>query len=147
MEWWQPSEYTKFVWHASVLSVVLHFCVFCCHQTTIWPLQGTCLQFHHPYLSCLHFVLNTVCSKSSIFKECTEESKLSPPLKLSGIKTDCIFVLRWGVVIHNFKPFSKTWVYFVLKVIAVLLQRTENQRIEFFTEIFVSYSSLVWNMI
>jgi len=38
-------------------------------------------------------------------------------------------------------------VCFVLKVIDILLYRTKKQRIEFFTEIFVSYSSLVWNMI
>jgi len=147
VEWWQPSKYTKFVWHASVLSVVLHLCVFSYHQTTVWLLQGACLQFHHPYLSCLHFMLKTVCSKFGIFKECTEKSKLFPPLKSSHIETDYSFGLRWDVVIHNFKLFSKTWVCFVLKVIDILLYRTKKQRIEFFTEIFVSYSSLVWNMI
>jgi hypothetical protein len=114
---------------------------------TVWPLQGACLQFHHMYLSCLHFMLKTIYSESGIFKECTEKSKLSPPLKSSGIETDYIFGLRWDVVIHNVKPFSKTWVYFVLEFIDIVLKRTEKQRIELFTEIFVSYSSLVWNTI
>lgn len=50
-------------------------------------------------------------------------------------------------MIHNVKPFSKTRVYFVLEVIDILLNRTEKQRIEFFTEIFVIYSSLLRNMI
>ena len=74
--------------------LVLHFYVFSCHQTTLWPLQGTFLQFHHPYVCCLHFVLNTVCSKYGISMECTEKSKLFPPLKSFGIKTDYIFGLR-----------------------------------------------------
>jgi len=127
MEWWQPSEYSRFVWHASLLSVVLHYRVFSCHQTTVWPLQGTCLQFHHLYLSCLHFMLKTVGSKSGIFKECTEKSELSLPLKSSGIETDYIFglfpklecILFWRLYIYYCRGLRNKGLNSLLKYLSV----------------------------
>lgn len=130
------------------------FCIVCglrcyafssCHHNTLWPLQVTFLQSYNPYLSCcLHFVLNVICSNSGIFKYCAEKkSKLSLPLKSSGIKTDYIFGMREDFHCVITKSFPKLECILFWRLLRCYYRGLRNKGLDYFLK-YLSVK-IVWN--